>query len=111
MRKLIALFSVIAFSLMLGSCSYGTKESVIQKEDSSSIRLVGKAKGTHLQIDENPKVFINDTDSDDFNSWNPRHLYRIPSGKHRIRVFRGDSLLIDKEVYLGSNEIKEITIP
>jgi hypothetical protein len=109
MKYFLALvLAVLAFSV---GCSYGTKQTILQKEDSSSIRFVGEVKGTQVQIDSSDKITMTDNDGDTFNSWNPRRLYRITPGKHRVRVYRSDALIVDAIFFIGSNEIKEVSIP
>jgi hypothetical protein len=111
MRHAFYLF-VVPFVLLVAGCfSYGTKESVVQKEDSSSIHLSGEAKGTYFKIDENESIYIKNSDKNKPNLRHPRHLYRVTPGKHRIRIFKSNSLILDKEVFFGTNEIKEISIP
>lgn len=108
--KYIFALAIAAIVLSLG-CTYGTKQSVLQKEDSSSIRFLGDATGIQVQIDNDAKRTTDKSGGNELNAWNPRTLYRITPGKHQLRIYRSDSLIVNNVFFIGSNEIKEISLP
>lgn len=103
--------SLISLFLLFAGCSYGRREGTIQKDNISSIRFKGNVIGAVIQVDNGEKVLISDKDTDELNSFNPRQLYQVSPGKHTIKVSKDDKKVIDKTIYVGTGEIKEINIP
>jgi hypothetical protein len=103
MKRLIAITSVI---LLLGSVlvlvGCGHQEYSIQKSDKSFIKFTGNHAGTMVQIDGAASFTIEAAGS---------AIYQIAPGKHNIVVWKGDVPVVNRLIYVGSQEITEVYVP
>ena len=63
--------------------------------------FVGETRGAALVIDDQPPVAL---DGDG-------QSVQTEPGKHRIRVTKGDRVVIDREVLIGDRQTMEISVP
>lgn len=102
---------VLSLAIFHAGCTYGTREGTVQKDDASSIRFTGNPIGVEIQVDDGRRILIAEEDSDEFDAFKPRQLYRVTPGKHTVKVYRNSEKVVDKTIYVGTGEIKEIAIP
>lgn len=97
LSKLLVL--VMTLSLFF-SCSY--KEGVRNDASVSYLFFSGNPYEVTVSVNEGTK-FKPEFDKDE--------LYRIPSGKSIIRVYRQNKLILEKEIFVSEGISKEIEVP
>jgi len=90
----------ILLALFLSSCG-GYNETVTQKADKSFLKFVGKTEQVSVTIDGG-KAF----------PLNPEiEVYQVTPGKHRVTIYRGDKLIVDRNLILDNQTTMEVQIP
>ncbi len=91
----------IAFlsTLWLSGCGY--KEGVSVGDQKSFLYFSGNTDNVSVSVDDGEKFSV-DNGRD--------NQYKIKPGKHSIRVYREDKLIVNREIYVGDEIAKEINI-
>jgi hypothetical protein len=93
---LILLVSVI----LLSSCG-GYNSGVLEKESAGYIKFLGNVTNASVEIDQSPQFNINpETD-----------LYKISSGKHVVKVYKNNKLVVERIVIIQSQNTFEVEVP
>ncbi|MCD6433719.1 MAG: hypothetical protein J7L21_06730 [Sulfurimonas sp.] len=98
MKKLLIALSLL---LILLSSGCGYKEGVLSEQRQSSIYFSGNTRGLTVSIDGGEEFKV---------SPGRNNQYRIKPGKHDIRVYRGENIIVDRRIYLGDGVAKEIGV-
>ena len=100
--------------LLFTGCAVGTQTQKVQVPDQAFIVVVGNSDNYEdaqifLQYDDMQKfpVEIKKQGTKRFK----QTLYEISPGRHTLKVFNGDQLLINKEIFISNQETKEIILP
>ena len=89
----------IIFLLFVG-CAYNT--GTIQRAEKSYLQFLGNTEGVSVIIDENDAFGLTiDKDT----------LYQLNHGKHTLKIYRNNNLIIDRNIFLEDNGTMEIIIP
>jgi hypothetical protein len=105
MKRLVTISSVcllLGLALVMGGC--GHQEYSIQKTDKSFIKFTGNPVGATAQLD-GAISFALDADA------SGSTVYQIAPGKHAVVVWKGDVQVVNKLIYVGSQEITEVYVP
>ena len=89
----------IIFLLFVG-CAYNT--GTIQRAEKSYLQFLGNTEGISVVIDENDAfglTIAKDT------------LYQLNHGKHTLKIYRNNNLIIDRIIFLEDHGTMEIIIP
>lgn len=89
----------IVFLLFVG-CAYNT--GTIQRAEKSYLQFLGNTEGVTVVIDENVSLGLSNEDN---------ALYQLDHGKHTIRIYRNNNLIIDRVIFLEDHATMEIIIP
>jgi len=65
--------------------------------------LVGNPEGTSLQVGDNAPIPMEST--------GPERRYEIPPGRNRIRVWRGQEIVVDRDVFVSRGQIFRLRLP
>jgi len=84
---------------LLFGCAYHS--STILKADASYLQFAGNVGGVTVVID--------DTSFELSTEKNP--LYQIENGKHYVKIYRNNEIIIDRVIFLADKETMEILIP
>lgn len=107
MKKILCLLFA---SIMLVACGY--KEGVVQKSEAGYIEFTGDWKGATIVIDDlEPFVLSHTYDRETGASSSAPRIYKLSTGKHRVRVYRDGRLRVDRMVFLSSQSRLEVDIP
>jgi hypothetical protein len=98
MKKLFCLVFLIAGLI---ACGYQT--GVIQKAEIGYFQFSGNLDGALVKIDNREPFALSTADGNT--------LFEIKPGKHMLKVFRGNALLIERIVFLESQATFEVKIP
>ena len=89
----------IIFLLFVG-CAYNT--GTVQRAEKSYLQFLGNTEGISVIIDENDAfglTIAKDT------------LYQLNHGKHTLKIYRNNNLIIDRIIFLEDHGTMEIIIP
>jgi hypothetical protein len=102
------LIAIALLSMLLQGCYYGHRESNTQQSNECYIMFVGDLNNVSVSIDEQEFAPIPGKADD------PRaaqHKYRIKPGNHMILAERDGNLVLQKKIYIGQGETREVRIP
>jgi hypothetical protein len=93
---------VITFflSLILSSCG-GYNTGILQKSDKGFIKFSGNTVGMSISLDDGVR-FTKDEKVD---------LIELKPGKHNIKVYREESLMVNRIIIVESQNTVEIEVP
>lgn len=94
-------FIIIALisTLYLSGCGY--KEGVSAGDQKSFLYFTGNSKDVSVSVDDGEKFSVKSGRD---------NQYKVKPGKHTIRVYRGEKLIVHRELYLGDEIAKEINL-
>jgi hypothetical protein len=98
MRHFMTSIGVAALLLFAG-CGY--KEGVATGEKAAYLYFSGDTKGVTVSVDGGTQFSVMPGRD---------NQYRIAPGKHNVRVYRGDSVIVEREIYVGDGVAKEIGV-
>jgi len=102
------IYSALLIICIVCSCTVGIREEVIQKEDKSFLHFTGKTLGATVIIDDKDKILLEE--SKDGKDFSKKTLYQVCPGKHKLKIFKDNELIIERIIYIGNSETKEIEI-
>jgi hypothetical protein len=105
MKKLII---IPILGLLLTFCTYGTREGVVQKGEISYLHFKGNTENVTVIIDEGEPIVLDK--EQEARRYSPHLLYKIPPGKHTLKAYRNGELILERLIYVASNETKEVEI-
>ena len=89
----------IIFLLFVG-CAYNT--GTVQRAEKSYLQFLGNTEGISVVIDENDAFSL--TIAKDT-------LYQLNHGKHTLKIYRNNNLIVDRIIFLEDRGTMEIIIP
>jgi len=98
----------LTFPLMMG-CYYGQRSAIVQTADKCYLHFIGNTDSAKVVVDENAAFYLEESENP--GKFNPRKLYGLQPGKHRVQVYKQEKIIIDQLIYIGNNETKEFDIP
>ena len=104
MREIFLIVLTSCVLITLSSCGY--KEGVIQPGDKSYLVFTGNTQNIQIIID-NRDPFSAQTSVE---SGRVKH-YQISPGKHMIVIKKGNEIVLQREILVGSGMTKEIQVP
>lgn len=102
---------ILIFSAFLMSCT-SSFSTVNQVEDRAFLQLEGHFNGTQLIIDETAPINISEESVKSF-ELNGRLVVRFPltKGTHSIKVLRGESVVVNRKIYVTNANTFEVIVP
>lgn len=94
------LLGFVVLSFFFLSCG-GYRETITQKNEKGQIKFVGNSLNVSISIDDGP-LFVIDK---------PDVVYQVQPGKHNIKVYKNNQMIVNRDLILDSNAIMEIDIP
>jgi len=85
--------------LLISGCGY--KEGISISHQVSYLYFTGDTSSIMVSVDGGKKFDVRSGRD---------HQYEITPGTHTIRVYRGDSIVVDREIYLSDGVAKEIGV-
>lgn len=95
-KSLISPFLVL---LALSGCGY--KEGVVTPEKKSYLYFTGDLKNVKVVVDNNEGFSVES---------GANNRYKINSGKHKVTIYRGDKVIVNREIFVGDGVEKEIEV-
>lgn len=91
----ITLLSILLFS----GCGY--KEGISAGDQKSYLYFSGNTKDVTVSVDSGEQFAVEQGRD---------NQYKIKPGKHTVRVYREGKIIIEREIYVGDEIAKEISI-
>lgn len=96
MKILLAVLTTLVFV----SCG-GYNTATIQKSEKGFFKFTGKMEQVRIMID----------DSELSRSENKDAVYQVRPGKHEVKVFRNEQLVVDRILFVDDQATMEVEIP
>jgi len=100
--------AIALLGMLLQGCYYGHRESNTQQPNECYIMFVGNLNDVSVSVDEQEFVPIPGRTDD------PRaaHFkYRVKPGNHMVTAVRDGDLILQKKIFIGQGETREVRIP
>ena len=94
-------FLILIVSIILFTSCGGYKSEVLEKESAGYIKFLGNIINTSVEIDQSTQFNIN-----------PEiELYKLTPGKHTIKIYRNNNLLVERIIIIQSQNTIELEVP
>jgi viroplasmin and RNaseH domain-containing protein len=97
--KCKSLISSCLFVLTLTGCGY--QEGVSTPEKRAYLYFTGDVKDVKVVLDSNEGFTVEE---------GLKHKYKITPGKHKVTVYRGEKLIVNREIFVSDGVEKEIEV-
>jgi hypothetical protein len=98
--KFVVKFFIILVLFLLTNCAYN--EGVIQKDNTSYLKLTGDTKNISLQIDDGKEIQLTEILDNT--------VYEIEPGTHVITVRRNSEIIVQRKLYFDNQITKEVKV-
>ncbi|PNU18641.1 hypothetical protein C2E25_16600 [Geothermobacter hydrogeniphilus] len=90
---------MLVLLLFVAGCG-GYYSGTTQKQTVSALQFVGNVDNARVVVDGAEPFSIASIQN-----------YEIAPGKHSIKIYRGDRLLVNRVVFLGNHQTTEVRVP
>jgi viroplasmin and RNaseH domain-containing protein len=94
-----SVISSFLFVLALSGCGY--QEGVVTPEKKSYLYFTGDVNDVKVVVDNNEGFTVEE---------GSKHKYKINPGKHKVTVYRGDKIIVNREIFVSDGVEKEIEV-
>jgi len=95
---------IISLILILTTgCSTAINTGVVQRAEMSYLKFLGNTNGVFVEIDNSNSISLS--------NFEKNALLRIDNGKHFLKVYRNDKLIINRVIFIEDHATMEILIP
>jgi len=96
-------FLNISILFLLFSCSHTVNTGAIQRAEISYIKFIGNFEDVTVVLDSaNPIDLSNEKDNT---------LFRTDKGKHSLKIYRGDNLIVNRIIFIEDHATFEVLVP
>ena len=109
MKRVLLIISVLAF--VLCGCT-GIKSTTSSFENEGYIEIVknGRYRQCLLQIDDMQPIKVKFI-RDQYASRPKGKAFAVSTGKHEIKIFIKNQLILKKQIFIGARETRKIILP
>ncbi len=101
---------IIGFAILLFfGCTVGVREETLQKPDKAYLKFSGNVKGASVIVDDNASVDLAKSSND--KEFTSEELIQIVPGKHTVKVYKNNSIVVERIIFTSSGETVLIEIP
>jgi hypothetical protein len=97
--KYRSILSPLLIVLTLTGCGY--QEGISTPEKKAYLYFTGDVKEVKVVIDSNEGFTV---------EAGLKHKYKITPGKHKVTVYRGEKLIVNREIFVSDGVEKEIEV-
>tara|TARA_Y100001970_G_C14217497_1_gene850579 strand:+ start:1191 stop:1511 length:321 start_codon:yes stop_codon:yes gene_type:complete len=101
-------FSILLFFLF--SCS-SSNTGAIQKAEFSYIKFLGDFKNVSVVIDDGEAINLSYYQNNMFIIEEKNTLFKTTKGKHSVKVYRGEALIVNRIIFIEDQATFEVLIP
>ena len=95
-----AIIGLIILCITLGSCG-GYTTGTIQKSEKGFLKFTGNTTGVMISVDDGTQF-----------PYNPKvELYEVKPGKHAVKVYRNNEVVVDRTVIVDNQITFEVDVP
>lgn len=98
MKKILSILSLLLLLLASG-CGY--KEGVATASQKSYLYFSGNVSDIKVSVDDAVEFSVLSGE---------KHQYAITPGKHTVKIYRGEHLLVVREIFISDGVAKEIEV-
>jgi hypothetical protein len=80
-----------------------SKESSVQLEETAFLTFAGDPEGLELQVDEGERMPLQVVDDE--------VRYEVAPGRRHVRVWRGEVLVVERELFVSRGQIARVVLP
>lgn len=91
---------ILVLCVVFSSCG-GYKEAVTQKSEKSFLKFIGVTTGASFTVDGGEMLTIEHGD----------FVYQVKPGKHEIKVYRANQVIVNRVLYVDSQSTVEVELP
>ena len=91
----------LAFFLFMG-CAFTSNTGSIQRAEKSYLKFLGNHHSVSVTIDNNNSFNLSTTED---------KLYQLSPGKHTLKIYRNNNLIVTRIIFLEDHGTMEIIIP
>jgi hypothetical protein len=102
------LIALLVLPLLMG-CYYGQRNATLQIADASYLQFTGNTEDAKVVVDTTSSFVLEK--SVNSQTFKPQKKYSLQAGKHRIQIYKGETIVLDQLIYIGNNETKEFIVP
>ena len=99
MKKIAGFIGLAAVALIVTGCGY--KSGTATGERESFLYFTGDVQGTDVSVDDGQRFTVKPGRD---------NQYKIAPGKHNVKVYSGDDILVNRDIYVGDGVAKEIGV-
>ena len=99
MNKKAGFIGLAAAALIVTGCGY--KSGVSTGERQSFLYFTGNVEGAAVSVDDGQRFTVKPGRD---------NQYKIAPGKHNVKVYSGDAVIVDRDIYVGDGVAKEIGV-
>lgn len=92
---------LVVFIAILAMNGCGYKEGVVTAEQKSYLYFTGNVKNVKVSIDNGEGFEVEE---------GINHQYKITSGKHTVVLYKGDEIVVKREIFVSDGVGKEIGV-
>lgn len=93
------LITLFACTFLISGCGY--KEGVVTADQTSYLYFTGDSKDMFVSIDGKEKFKVKS---------GREHQYKVSPGTHNLQVYKRNSLIVDRQIFLSDGVAKEIQV-
>ncbi len=98
MKYIVSVITLLAL-LSLSGCGY--KEGVVTGDQKSYLYFTGTTNDITVSVDDGAQFSVLPGRD---------NQYKIKPGKHLVKVYRADKIIVKREIYVGDGIAKEIGV-
>ena len=89
------------FIAMIGITGCGYKEGVVTPEQKSYLYFTGNVTDVKVSVDNGEGFLVEE---------GRNHQYQLNAGKHTVKIYRGNEMIINRDVFVSDGVSKEIEV-
>jgi len=98
MKRMTGLMGLIAVVIMAG-CGYKSGTATGARE--AFLYFTGDVEGVGVSVDDGQPFSVKPGRD---------NQYRVAPGRHTVKVYKGDAIIVEREIYVGDGIAKEIGV-
>ena len=103
-------------TLFLSSCVPDYYSGTVQREEKSFLRFIGNTENVTVSIDSGKSFNLRKEHgstpiTSGWQSGLRYNIYEIPHGKHKLKIYRNNTLIVNRIIFIEDHATMEISIP
>lgn len=95
------IFMILFFSITIFTSCGGYKTGVLEKESSGFLKFIGNTTNVSVEVGESIKFTLKPE----------TELYKLTPGKHTVKVYRNNNLVVERVIIIQAGNTIELEVP